>query len=184
LRALARSGTICTELGIGQPYRDGSAGMAAAVEGSMTPIIAKYSRVSFPGGKRVDATLGDHTVHTDQSPEHGGEGAAPEPFDLFLASLATCAGAYVLGFCQARDIPTAGIWLSQESVLEHGELSGIRLQVHLPSAFPEKYVGAVRAAAASCRVKKVLADPPQITIETQREQASASWNGECKEATT
>jgi putative redox protein len=143
--------------------------MASAIEGTMTPSTVKYSRVSFPGGKRVDATLGDHMVHTDQSPEHGGDGAAPEPFDLFLASLATCAGAYVLGFCQARHIPTEGVWLSQESVLEEGKLRGIRLQVHLPSGFPEKYVGAVRAAAAGCRVKKVLAQPPQITVEAQPE---------------
>jgi hypothetical protein len=58
--------------------------------------------IRFPGGKRVDAHLGTHVVHTDQPIAGGGEDSAPAPFDLFLASLATCAGIYVLGFCQAR----------------------------------------------------------------------------------
>jgi putative redox protein len=70
--------------------------------------------VTFPGGKRVDADFGTQVVKTDQSREHGGEGTAPEPFDLFLASLATCAGLYVLGFCNARGLSTDGIELTQD----------------------------------------------------------------------
>jgi ribosomal protein S12 methylthiotransferase accessory factor len=57
-------------------------------------------RVSFPGRKQVAVQVGTHLVRTDQSVEHGGAGSAPEPFDLFLASIAACAGIYVLGFCQ------------------------------------------------------------------------------------
>jgi len=48
--------------------------------------------VSFPAGKRADAQFKGFTIQTDQSPRGGGEGSAPEPFDLFLASIATCAG--------------------------------------------------------------------------------------------
>jgi ribosomal protein S12 methylthiotransferase accessory factor len=137
----------------------------------MAVNMIKSARVHFPGGKRVDAALGDHVIRTDQSPEHGGEGSAPEPFDLFLGSLATCTGVYVLGFCQARGISTDGLWLSQESSFEDGKLREVRLEVHVPESFPEKYLGAVRLAAGSCRVKKVLAEPPQITVDVQREQS-------------
>src|SRR5215471_4208280 len=56
--------------------------------------------VSFPGGKRVDAQVGEFAIRTDQPEALGGAGTAPTPYDLFLASLATCAGIYVLGFCQ------------------------------------------------------------------------------------
>jgi hypothetical protein len=69
--------------------------------------------VSFPGGKRVDASFDGFDIATDQAVDSGGEGSAPEPFDYFLASLATCAGIYVLGFCQKRNIPYDGISLSQ-----------------------------------------------------------------------
>lgn len=120
--------------------------------------------VRFPGGKRVDAVVGGQVVHTDQAEAHGGGGTAPEPFDLFLASLATCAGLYVLVFCQARGIPTEELRLVQEQVVEDGKLARVRLEVHLPANFPAKYVDAVRAAASGCRVKKTLLDPPQVEV--------------------
>src|SRR5258708_4474346 len=102
-------------------------------------------RIAFSGGKRVDATFGDHVVRTDQSVTHAGSGAAPEPFDLFLASLGTCAGAYVLGFCQARGISSAGIELIQHNhfdVATH-RLERVELELRLPATFPEKYREAV-----------------------------------------
>jgi len=120
--------------------------------------------VRFPGGKCVDAIVGDHVIHTDQSRPHGGTGTAPEPFDLFLASLATCAGLYVLIFCQARGIPTNELRLDQEQVFEDGKLRRIVLRVVLPAGFPEKYVDAVRAAATGCKVKKALFEPPEIDV--------------------
>ena len=69
--------------------------------------------VSFPGGKMVNARYDGLEIATDQAVDSGGTGSAPEPFDYFLASLATCAGIYVLGFCQKRDIPHGGISLTQ-----------------------------------------------------------------------
>ncbi len=124
--------------------------------------------VTFPGGKRVDAVVGAHVVRTDQPSEHGGEGSAPDPFELFLASLATCTGFYGLAFCQARGIPTAGIRLVLQTACQSGKLDEIRIAIHLPREFPEAYVGAVRTAAASCKVKKMLATPPRITIDAVR----------------
>ena len=53
--------------------------------------------IDFPGGARVDAHFGQYTVHTDQPPQGGGDGSAPTPFALFLSSMGTCAGIYVLG---------------------------------------------------------------------------------------
>ena len=69
--------------------------------------------VTFPGGKKVDALVNGFTIQTDQPAMGGGEGSAPEPYVLFLSSLATCAGVYVLGFCQKREIDTDGISLTQ-----------------------------------------------------------------------
>jgi len=122
--------------------------------------------VSFPGGKRVDAQVGAYVVRTDQPVEAGGEGTAPGPFDLFLASLATCAGIYVLGFCQARSIPTEGIALSQDVVVDPATKlpSQIRLEVRLPPSFPEKYRTAVLRAAEGCKVKKTIASAPAIDV--------------------
>lgn len=125
---------------------------------------ATHLEVRFPGNRRVDATLNGRVIQTDQSPAHGGDGSAAEPFDLFLASLATCAGLYVLVFCQSRGIPTDQLRLDQEQVFEDGKLSRIVLRVLLPVGFPEKYVDAVRAAAAGCKVKKALLCPPEVEV--------------------
>lgn len=123
-------------------------------------------RVTFSGKAKVDADFGTHVVHTDQSLQHGGENSAPEPYDLFLAALATCAGVYVLKFCQARNIPTHDIELIQHhqfGATDH-RLERVELELRLPPSFPEKYRGAVVAAANSCRVKKTLAAPPEISV--------------------
>lgn len=65
--------------------------------------------ISFPGGSRVDASFDGFTVPTDQPVMGGGEGSAPTPFAVFLSSIGTCAGIYVLGFCKQRALPTDGI---------------------------------------------------------------------------
>ncbi len=124
--------------------------------------------IGFPGGKRVDATLGDVVVKTDQSKSGGGDGSAPEPFMHFLASIGTCAGIYVLGFCQSRGIPTEGIQLKQRMHWDPAtrKLSRIDLDIEVPPTFPAKYHAALVRAADQCAVKKVLMDPPSFAIET------------------
>lgn len=126
-------------------------------------------RISFPGGKRADAHFGGRVVHTDQSPEHGGEGSEAEPFELFLASLATCAGVYVLGFCQARSIPTDGIELSQHHEFdpETHRLTKVGIQISVPPSFPAKYVPALERVAAKCTVKRVIQEAPEFVIEAR-----------------
>lgn len=124
-------------------------------------------RVTFPGGKRVDAQLGKHLIRTDQPPQFGGEDADPAPYDLFLASLATCSGIYVVGFCQSRGIPTDGIELVQHNEFDaKGHLTRVELELSLPASFPEKYRAAVVNAVANCKVKKSLAAPPEIAVKT------------------
>jgi len=124
--------------------------------------------VDFPGGARVDARLGSFTVQTDQPVKFGGEDTAPAPFELFLASLATCAGYYVLGFCKKRDISVEGIRLIQrmEGDDKTKMLSKILLEIQLPSDFPEQYKSAVIRAAGACLVKKHLEQPPSFEICT------------------
>ena len=123
--------------------------------------------VSFPGGKRVDAHFDGFRVETDQSEKNGGEGMVPEPFALFLASLATCAGIYVLGFCQKRDIDTDGIRVVQRLERDsEGKIVKIAISIEVPPSFPEKYHEALVRVAAKCAVKKTIESPPEFAIAT------------------
>lgn len=124
--------------------------------------------ITFPGGKKVDAHNGRFTIKTDQSVEGGGDGTAPEPFTLFLASLGTCAGIYVLGFCQNRGIETKGIKLVQKHEIDplQGKIEKINIEIQVPDDFPEKYHEALERVASMCAVKRVIQDPPEIVTET------------------
>lgn len=120
--------------------------------------------IDFPGGARVDAHFGPFTVPTDQPPQS----SAPTPFAVFLSSIGTCAGIYVLGFCRQRGLSTEGIRLVQtmETNPMTGMVSRIKLDIQLPPDFPEKYKPALIRAADQCAVKKHLERPPQIEVFT------------------
>ena len=121
--------------------------------------------IDFPGGSRVDAHFGKFTIPTDQPPA----ASAPTPFDLFLSSIGTCAGIYVLGFCQQRGLPTEGIQIIQRIVTDPttGMIGEIDLDIIIPASFPEKYHDSLIRSAELCKVKKHLEKPPKFNITTR-----------------
>lgn len=128
-------------------------------------------KISFPGGKKVHAELGEFTIATDQPRSMGGDGTAPSPYALFLASIGTCAGIYVLSFCHERGIPTDGVFLVQKHQYTTSEtgtprLSAIKIEIHLPPDFPEKYHKAIIRVADQCAVKKTILNPPPMEVLT------------------
>lgn len=129
--------------------------------------------ITFPGGARVDASFGEFTVRTDQPWQGGGEGSAPTPFATFLASIGTCAGIYVLGFCRQRGIPTDGIKITQRMYSDQmtGLVGQIDLDIQLPPDFPEKYKASVIRSAELCAVKKHFENPPKFNIYTTTPEA-------------
>lgn len=123
-------------------------------------------RIDFAGGKRVTSTYKGFTVETDQPKSEGGDGSAPEPYDLFLSSIGTCAGVYIVYFCESRDIPTQDISMTlrfQRNETSH-LMEKIAIEIHLPPAFPDKYRKAVIRAAEMCTVKRTLTHPPEIQV--------------------
>lgn len=121
--------------------------------------------IDFPGGSRVDAHFGPFTIATDQPPA----ASAPTPFALFLSSIGTCAGIYVLGFCQQRGLPTDGIRIVQRvhSNRANGMVENIELEIQVPPEFPEKYRYSLIHSAELCAVKKHLENPPRFDVTTR-----------------
>ncbi len=124
--------------------------------------------VTFPGNKKVDATIGDFTIKTDQLKKAGGDQSAPPPFSLFLASIGTCSGVYVVYFCQKRDIPYEDIRIIQKTRKnpETKMIEKITISVELPPDFPDKYKKPLLHAVDLCAVKKHIMDPPEFELET------------------
>ena len=132
--------------------------------------MEKTIEVFFPGGKRVDARINGMTVHTDQYPDQGGEGSAPEPFELFLASLGTCAGIYALDFCRTRGIPTGEMSNSMKCSFDDAthKCAKIELDLTVPGDFPGHYMKAVARSMDLCSVKKHIMDPPVIDLKVSK----------------
>jgi len=126
----------------------------------------KDIRVTFPGGMRVDAEYKGRIIQSDQPVYQGGEGTAPAPFDLFLASIATCSGFYVLAFCQKRGIPVenASVVMKTERNPESKMIEKISIEVQLPPEFPEKYKSVVLKAVDACSVKAHIMNPPEFEM--------------------
>ena len=129
---------------------------------------SKYN-ITFDGNKKVFAHFRDFTVHTDQPEKFGGENSAPEPFEIFLASIGTCAGFFVASFCQSRSIPTDNMSIVQTNFRNDTThmVEKVTLDIILPPDFPEKYKDAVIKAADTCTVKKHLLAPPEIQVNTK-----------------
>ncbi|KAB2910135.1 MAG: osmotically inducible protein C [Kofleriaceae bacterium] len=146
--------------------------------------MSKELTITLTGGARVDAAVDGFIIRTDQAVSAGGTASAPEPFTLFLASLGTCAGIYVASFCRSRAIPTDGIRLVQRVIDDPATRRPreIRIDVHVPGDFPVEYRDAVARAAAACKVKKVLADPPAFAIATVVDEPPATaWRSDAAE---
>ena len=116
---------------------------------------AKYKVVAT-----IDSVQGTCPVY------QGGEGSAPAPFDLFLASIATCAGFYVVAFCQNRGISLekASLIMRKEKAPESKMISKLIIEINLPSDFPEKYKMAVIKSVNQCAVKAHMEEPPEFVV--------------------
>ena len=119
-------------------------------------------KITFPDILRVDAEYGPFTISTNQ------DGTAPPPFALFLASIGTCAGIYVLSFCKQRGLPTDGLEIIQKMDSDPFThmMKKVALDIHLPAGFPEKYKEAIIRSADQCAVKQHMMQPPKFEINT------------------
>jgi ribosomal protein S12 methylthiotransferase accessory factor len=126
----------------------------------------KELRVVFGDNYKIDVEYKGFTVKTDQPVRDGGDETAPSPFDLFLASLAACAGYYALAFCRERRIVTEGLGVTMRTERAEGSrmIDKITITVDLPPGFPEKYRAALVKAVDHCTVKAHMLQPPQFEV--------------------
>ncbi|QYK05196.1 OsmC domain/YcaO domain-containing protein [Shewanella zhangzhouensis] len=125
-------------------------------------------KVNFLDNLRLEAKFDDFTVVADQPIRYKGDGSAPSPFDYFLASSALCAAYFVKVYCVSRDIPTEGIRLSQNNIVdpENRYNQQFKIQVELPESISDKDREGILRSIDRCTVKKVVQTGPEFVIET------------------
>lgn len=120
--------------------------------------------VSFPKGKQVLISYKGLNVLTDQPVASGGHGEALSPFDLFLASLAGCAGFFALLFFQKRNLDTKGLDVRATPHFDNHALVSVDIQVQVPDGFPEQYREPLLRSIDQCTVKKAIAAQPPVRV--------------------
>ncbi|MDP3534926.1 MAG: OsmC domain/YcaO domain-containing protein [Halomonas sp.] len=125
-------------------------------------------KVNYLDNLRLEAKFDDFTVISDQPIRYKGDGSAPGPFDYFLASSAMCAAYFVKVYCNARDIPTENIRLSQNNIVDPEDRYKqiFKIQVELPEDISEKDRQGILRSIDRCTVKKVVQTGPEFQIET------------------
>ena len=128
--------------------------------------------VLFEEGMRVNAQIGKHLVATDAKPKNGGDESAPTPFELFLTSLATCAGMYAKAFCDKKNISTEGLGISVSCEFDTDpkkyRIATMTTTIKLPEDFPEKYAPVLARNIEGCTVKKQILEPPEFITRVER----------------
>lgn len=124
-------------------------------------------KVNYLDNLRLEAKFDDFTVIADQPIRYKGDGSAPGPFDYFLASSALCAAYFVKVYCQARDISTDNIRLSQNNIVdpENRYKQIFKIQIELPADISEKDRQGILRSIDRCTVKKVVQTGPEFVIE-------------------
>ncbi|MYL23419.1 OsmC domain/YcaO domain-containing protein [Halomonas alkaliantarctica] len=125
-------------------------------------------KVNYLDNLRLEAKFDDFAVISDQPIRYKGDGSAPGPFDYFLASSAMCAAYFVKVYCNARDIPTENIRLSQNNIVdpENRYKQIFKIQVELPADLSDKDRQGILRSIDRCTVKKVVQMGPEFQIET------------------
>ena len=125
-------------------------------------------KVTLEDGKKVATQIGAHRIVTDQPTKYGGQDSAPAPFDLFLASIATCAGFFVKSYCDNKGIDADGIDLLMTTQVDEKtkQVTGFVTTITVPPSLPEKVHSALQRAVQQCTVKKTIDAQPAFTVET------------------
>lgn len=125
-------------------------------------------KVNFLDNLRLEAKFDDFSVIADQPIRYKGDGSAPSPFDYFLASSALCAAYFIKVYCNSRDIPTDGIRVAQNNIVDPEDRYNqiFQIQVELPESLSEKDRTGILRSVERCTVKRVIQTGPEFKIDT------------------
>jgi putative redox protein len=127
----------------------------------MQVTVERLGKVSFTVQTR------NHLVLSDQPKDNGGSDKAMTPPELFLASLGTCVGYYVVQFCETRNLDAGDmqIQVDGEMLPNPGRIGRIAIRIRLPFELEEEKAKALIRAATHCTIHNTLAHPPDVRVE-------------------
>ncbi|MDP2911640.1 MAG: OsmC family protein [Candidatus Omnitrophota bacterium] len=126
------------------------------------------AEIGYMGGMKFEARNRSHTVIIDQPEDGGGQDQGPTPPELFVDSLGSCIGVYVLAFCKNTGLNPDGmrIILDWEKASDKpSRIKSINAKIELPNAVVGQRKAALLKVAESCLIHETIKHQPEITIE-------------------
>jgi putative redox protein len=122
---------------------------------------------TYHDGMRHDITSGKHRVITDQPVTDGGQDAGMSPVELFVGSLASCAGYFVGRYCERHQISTKGLSVEAEWTMaeQPHRVGQITLTIHVPHRITAAQSERLLKVAQGCTVHQSLAVSAGVAIE-------------------
>src|SRR5512135_3099553 len=116
--------------------------------------------VAYKGGIQFLVSSGKHSLTIDLAPEKGGSDEGMSPPEVFIASLASCIGVYVVRYAQnakldTRDLAIRCGWQISD---DKKRISSIQVRISLPHADVGKREGALLEAARHCLIHHTITE--------------------------
>ena len=119
----------------------------------------------YKGGKQFEASARGHSLICDQPFDDNGNDAGMTPPELFLASLAACAGYYAAEYLNVRGLPSEELEIRASALKgdKPARMVSITLDVNAPGLNKRHRDGILRAVD-SCLLKNTLHLPPHVEV--------------------
>jgi putative redox protein len=122
--------------------------------------------IKYLGGHRFETIAHGHRLVSDQPLENGGTDIAVTPPELFLFSLATCAGYYAAEYLNVRALPSEDLEVRVSGV--KGDRPPRFISINLEVAAPglnKRHRDGILRAVESCLISNTLIHPPTLDVK-------------------
>jgi len=124
--------------------------------------------VEHLGAVQFEIKARQHRIACDQPPENGGYDEGMTPPELFLASLASCAGFYAAQYLRKFRLASEGtqVRVIADKVKEPvPRIDNFRIEIETPVDLPDQHRAGVERAVRHCLIHNTLLHPPHVSID-------------------
>ncbi len=124
--------------------------------------------VNYLGGRSFEASVRNHKFRIDLPLIARGKDTGPTPPELFVASLASCIGMYLVFYCEKANLDPAGIKIETNYEKTADRIEKISAEFSLPSAKSEKERKEAMEWAEKCLIHNTIQHKPEIKITLKK----------------
>lgn len=117
-----------------------------------------------PGPLRCEVTAGGFTIAVDEPESVGGTGAAPQPTDLLLASLASCFALALVHSAAKRAIPLGSLRVDVVGDYSGNRFAALHVSVDAAGPNSEELAALIEAAERVCYVTNTLRAGAEVDV--------------------